>query len=78
MWYRFRRLHSVISGAAAWFGHHPVDVLRGIFDVTSLAVDAVLSVYLQPIANAVLGWHVFINTCQTDKKKTIEKISYYT
>src|SRR3954468_4704013 len=44
-----RRSHIRIVRAAAALGHHPVYVLQWVLDVTSLAVDAILRVDLQPL-----------------------------
>ena len=47
--------HSVVGRAAAALGADPVDVLLVVFDITRLAVDAVLSVDHQPLTiNPVL------------------------
>ena len=47
--------HSVVGRSAAALGADPVDVLLVVFDVTSLAVDAILSVDHQPLTiNTVL------------------------
>lgn len=62
VWLSVLDLHSIVSRSTARFGYHPIDVLRGIFDVTSFAMDAVLRVYLQSIPTAVFGWHIFVNT----------------
>lgn len=40
------RLHSVVGRSTASLWHYPVDVLTGVFNVTGLTVDTVLSVYL--------------------------------
>lgn len=40
--------HAIVFRATAALGRHPVDVLRGVLDVTGLAVNAVLGVDLQP------------------------------
>jgi len=56
------KLHAVVSGAAATLGDHPVDVLARVLDVASLAVDAVLSVDLQPHAISLFQWHVLVHT----------------
>ena len=41
------QLHAIV-GRPSGLGRDPVDVLAGAFDVARLAVDAVLSVDLQP------------------------------
>src|SRR3954471_21335352 len=41
-------LHVRVIGASAAFGGDPVNVLGRILDVTSLAVDAILGVDLEP------------------------------
>ena len=47
--------HSVVGRAAAALGADPVDVLLVVFDITRLAVDAILSVDHQPLTiNTVL------------------------
>lgn len=61
--------HAIVSRPAAGFGYHPIDVLRGVFDIASLAMNAILGVYLQSIATAVFGRHVFVNTCKINAKK---------
>lgn len=54
-------LHAVVGGAATSLGHHPVDVLLGVLDITGLAVDAVLSVDLQLHVAALLVGHVLVD-----------------
>lgn len=39
-------LHAIVGWAATALGHHPVDILFWILDITGLAVDAVLSINL--------------------------------
>ena len=54
--------HSVVGRAAAALGADPVDVLLVVFDITRLAVDAVLSVDDQPLAvDAVLARNVLVD-----------------
>lgn len=53
--------HAVVGGTATSLGHHPVDVLLGVLDITGLAVDAVLSVNLQLHVAALLVGHVLVN-----------------
>ena len=57
-------LHAVVGRTAAPLRAHPVDVLGGTLDVASLAVDAVLRVYLQPNLSlfTALQRHVLVNT----------------
>lgn len=45
---RRARSHAGVSGAARAFRYNPVDVLRRILDIAGFAVDAILSVDLQP------------------------------
>lgn len=54
-------LHAVVGGATASLGHHPVDVLLGVLDITGLAVDAVLRVDLQLHVAALLVGHVLVD-----------------
>jgi hypothetical protein len=57
---------SAVGRTAAALGRHPVDVLRGVFDVASLAVNAVLRIDLQPtlaILTAVLNRNKLVDTC---------------
>jgi len=53
--------HAVVGGTAASLGHHPVDVLLGVLDITGLAVDAVLGVDLQLHVAALLVGHVLVD-----------------
>ena len=57
--------HSRV-GRSSTLGSHPVDVLSWVFDVTCLAVDAVLSIDLQPHSFSLLHRHVLIHTCRTE------------
>lgn len=55
--------HSVVGRAAAALGADPVDVLLVVFDITRLAVDAVLSIDDQPLTvDAVLSRDELVDT----------------
>ena len=55
-------LHRAVIGPAAALRGCPDDILRGVFDVTGLAVYAVLCVDLQALAAIGRGYK-FVNTC---------------
>ena len=56
-------LHSVIGWSAAALRANPVDVLRIVLDITSLAVNAVLSVNYQSLTLlAIFSWDILVNT----------------
>src|SRR4051812_34977430 len=57
-WRPVRGLHVGVIGSFSTLRHHPDDVLRGIFDVASLAVDAVLVVDLEARAPPLLFDHL--------------------
>ena len=41
-------LHVRVVGAAATFGHYPVNVLCRILDIAGFTMDTILRVYLEP------------------------------
>ncbi len=56
-------LHAVISRTSPALGTHPVDILREVFDVAGLAVDAVLSIDNQAHAlHTVFTGNVLVDT----------------
>jgi hypothetical protein len=55
-------LHTVVGRPPSTFWYHPVNVLTGVLDVARFAVNAVLSVYLQPLAGAVFNGHELVHT----------------
>ena len=58
-------LHAIVGRPPTLRGY-PVDVLGGALDVTGLAVDAVLSVDLQPHPlPPILPGYKFVNPCWT-------------
>lgn len=54
--------HPIVGRTAATFGHHPVDVLARVLDITGLAMNAILRIYLQPHPVTSFHGNVFINT----------------
>lgn len=60
------RLHAIVGWAAASLGHHPVDVLLGILDITGLAMDAVLGIDLQLQVAALLVGHILVDAGGTE------------
>lgn len=56
-----QKLHSIVSRSAATFWYNPVDILRRILDITSLAMDAVLCIDLQLFPIAAFDWYKFVD-----------------
>lgn len=54
--------HPIVGRTAATFGHHPVDVLARVLDITGLAMNAILRIYLQPHPVTSFHGNVLINT----------------
>ncbi len=57
-------LHAIVGWAATTLWVNPVDVLLHVFDITGLAVNAILSVYLQLPRS--IGVNVFVDTGGTE------------
>lgn len=67
--------HSIVGWSLPSLGTHPVDVLTGVFDITSFAVNTVLSIDLKSLPTTILQLYIFINTWKNQRHNSWKKHS---
>ena len=59
--FQFSPSHAIVSRTPSPLGYHPVDILTRVLYVTSLAMNTVLCVDLQPHTISILPGNIFIH-----------------